>query len=628
MPSSRQHRAPSSHRVLQRGRDSEAQDVYHSVLAEVMGVVTPRRRDEDEPSLEKLKQQLKDYGRWCMRYHDGAIQFARVFADARKCSKYLENGESAPHGLKSSYELVGKLISELEWLETDDLYIIGCNQRAESGLSCAADHIELRGVLPADKSSCGWNHGASGRALVPASDIGQYQENPAEYRSSVRAKLPGGVQLSAGDMPSFMYHLFGVPPTPEDEEALGIRGQLEGTLCRSAILVRVIRFVFRSPTAAHQAMSTDEPAAEMEEEKVKEVTVYMIAYAAMLIRHSLSSNTHFKNAADGISAREFYQEVVALFGDGGDPDADDDDHETEEMRKERHNRHKEWKNGLWVWLDEYALFLPSFTVLLIHDRRVFGRQPLQMPGPAKAKPLSTMQRLRQSYIEELRDAQGQGRSATEATIGTDETAGGQQLRDLVRRASIPAAEEQDPTPESSPAPRLKRRRPRTPSRILSLLDNVMRSPSRSPRAPLSRMTSQNRPNLSPRRTDTDDGFDAARSRLTPDLEESSSKRPKTRQTSAKRAAARGVHAKSTLSHRAAPTGVRSSTRLKRYDDWLIDCPTTMYHPDGFVNDLYCYHINTITIGIIEVERPQREYVPRKATEQMHVSGGLKNLPDF
>ncbi|KAI6154801.1 hypothetical protein BKA82DRAFT_23215 [Pisolithus tinctorius] len=155
-------------------------------------------------------------------------------------------------------------------------------------------------IPPTDtsKSLRSFHHPQLARLLCPHKYISEFDQNPNQYIDRV---LNGDLIFKVWLLPSFLYDQT-KPYNPDD---------IQDSLLRGHVLFYKHIFCGRS-TAVGASTITTKPS-KNKIHSIKEVSEFMIAYAAVMAYFTLSSEEMFRKAAGGLVYGDFYCTIISLF---------------------------------------------------------------------------------------------------------------------------------------------------------------------------------------------------------------------------------------------------------------------------------------------------------------------------
>ncbi|KAI9445703.1 hypothetical protein BJY52DRAFT_422297 [Lactarius psammicola] len=182
---------------------------------------------------------------------------------------------------------------------SNDIYRLKLNTTkliGKPGVELSADSKEDRG----------FNHDVLGRMLIPVQLIGAYDKDPVGVRAKARDGLEEEYQVTAEDMPSFLYE----DPLKYDPENV-----LSGFM-RGPFLIRCLRAIFLGPRMAMRGLGPDQKpsrACIAELYGVVSVTVPIMVYVAGLARFTLSSRPTWTGTDGSFDYEEFADLLFQVF---------------------------------------------------------------------------------------------------------------------------------------------------------------------------------------------------------------------------------------------------------------------------------------------------------------------------
>ncbi|KAI0337343.1 hypothetical protein BDW22DRAFT_959387 [Trametopsis cervina] len=153
-----------------------------------------------------------------------------------------------------------------------------------------------------DKTLRGFNHPTIGRLLCPCDLLPDFDQNADRFCTQV---TEGHRVIEAGDFPAFLYD-----ETEYDSQ------RLDKGLLRSPYLVACFRYLFTGRSSAAQSgpgpSNIGRPSIAVKH-KNRRVLPEMIAWAAVLVRFGLSSQSNWCLQDGAFDLTEFYKLIVGLF---------------------------------------------------------------------------------------------------------------------------------------------------------------------------------------------------------------------------------------------------------------------------------------------------------------------------
>ncbi|KAL1657991.1 hypothetical protein GGF50DRAFT_108829, partial [Schizophyllum commune] len=330
-------------------RESRSADLRRSVklaksprIAKVLGIVNETSA-ERAAHFKDLGQQLDDAGRWITRSNWGYPSFSLIFEHHFE----LVN-------IESSYDrfilekALATMLKLLPWFDLDEIApdeddtdeqaadktwyrAVLCNRldkvasMARSNdvsnfrspiatyvkkslppieacpAELAAAIADLRVTIDSeDKSVRGFYCRATGRALIPPQDLPRWLEDPDELMDRIRTRKH---LLSPKHMPSFIYKNYTLDTTDP------YMGAFEGDL-----IVLALKHLYLGPEAAKSDKKTNQGQSVVHKDMV--VTREKLAYAVLMIKHALSSDTDWRGDIDGVKKAVLWRHTLQVLSPG------------------------------------------------------------------------------------------------------------------------------------------------------------------------------------------------------------------------------------------------------------------------------------------------------------------------